>query len=162
MQHGRGLAHESIRGGYTAFVRYLGLDVGDKTIGLALSDETATIASGLETYRRKQAREDAQVVASLAAEHEVSEIVVGLPRTLEGSLGPQAAKVLAFMDALRSRVGVPVVSWDERFTSKAAERALRESDLSSKRRRDKVDKVAAVLILQSYLDYKKIAHTVRI
>jgi putative Holliday junction resolvase len=145
--------------GYTAFVRYLGLDVGDKRIGLALSDETATIATGLETLPRK-GREDAAAVASLAAEHEVSEIVVGLPRTLEGELGPQAGKVIAFMDSLRSRVPIPVVSWDERLTSKAAERALRESDLSSKRRRGKVDKVAAVLILQSYLDYKKIPERV--
>ena len=146
------------RMGYTAhFVRYLGLDVGDKRIGLALSDETATIAGGLETLERTGPRKDIRAVADLVLAHGAAEVVVGLPRKLDGTLGPQAHKVLAFMEELRGRVSVPVVPWDERFTSAVAERALLESDMSRKGRRAKVDKVAAILILQNYLDYRKLA-----
>ncbi len=138
-------------------MRYLGLDVGDKTIGVALSDETATIAGGLSTLRRIGPRKDVKAVADLVRAHEVSEVVVGLPRSLDGSLGPQAQKVLAFMDALRPAVSVTVVPWDERFTSVVAQNALIEADVSRRGRKAVVDKVAAILILQNYLDYRKVA-----
>lgn len=140
-----------------AVLRYLGLDVGDARIGIALSDETGTLASGLPTLRRVGPRKDVKAVAELVRVREVEEVVVGLPRTLAGTLGPQAQKVLAFADALRPAVGVPVVHWDERFTSVAAERALREAGVSRRDRKASVDKVAAVLILQNYLDYRKLA-----
>jgi putative Holliday junction resolvase len=138
-------------------VRYLALDVGDKTIGVALSDETATLATGLDTLRRVGPRKDVRAVAELAARHEAEEVVVGLPRRLDGSLGPQAQKVLAFMEEIKRAVGCAVVPWDERFTTVVAEQALIEGRVSRKDRRGLVDKVAAVLILQSYLDYRKLA-----
>ena len=138
-------------------VRHLGLDVGDKLIGVALSDETATLASGLETIRRVGPRKDLRAVVDIVREHGVVEVVVGLPRKLDGSLGPQAQKVIAFMEALRPAVKVPVVPWDERFTSVVANKALVEADRSRKERRALVDKVSAILILQNYLDYRKLA-----
>jgi len=138
-------------------MRILGLDVGDKTIGMALSDETATLASGLDTIRRAGLQRDLRDLAELARDREVASVVVGLPRSLNGSEGPQARKVLAFVEALRAAVEVPVVTWDERFTTVAAENALIEGGVSRARRKGLVDKVAAVLILQGYLDYRKTA-----
>ena len=138
-------------------MRYLGLDVGDVRIGVALSDETATLASGLETIRRTGPRKDVKAVADLVRRHEAGELVVGLPRRLDGEIGPQAQKVLAFMDELRSAVKVPVVPWDERFTSAVAQQVLIEGDVSRRGRKAVVDKVSAILILQNYLDYRKLA-----
>ena len=105
-------------------MRYLGLDVGDRNIGVALSDETATLASGLQTLRRVGPRKDLKALAELVRRHGAGEVVVGLPRRLDGSLGPQAQKVLAFIDELRPAVRVPVVPWDERFTTAMAQEAL--------------------------------------
>jgi putative Holliday junction resolvase len=138
-------------------MRYLGLDVGDRTVGVALSDESGTLASGLSSLRRVGPRQDPRAVAALARAHGVGELVVGLPKKLDGTLGPQAQKVLAFMDALRPLVKVPVVPWDERFTSVIAQRALIEGAVSRRDRKAVVDKVAAILILQNYLDYRKVA-----
>ena len=138
-------------------MRLLGLDVGDRRVGIALSDETATLATGLETLERVGPRKDLKAIAALVREHEVSDVVVGLPRRLDGSLGEQAQKVLQFMDELRDVVKVPVVSWDERFTSVMATQALIEGGVSRRARKGVVDKVAATLILQSYLDYRKAA-----
>jgi len=138
-------------------MRYLGLDVGDRTIGVALSDETGTLASGLDTLRRVGPRKDLRAVSDLARKHGVGEVVVGLPRALDGTVGPQARKVLDFMDDLRPSVRVPVVPWDERFTSVVAERALVEGGASRRERKAVVDKVAAILILQNYLDYRKLS-----
>ena len=138
-------------------MRYLGLDVGDRTIGVAVSDETGTVAGGLPTLRRVGPRKDVRAVAELIRRHDVGEVVVGLPRRLDGGLGPQAQKVLAFMEDLRPSAKVPVVPWDERFTSVVAEQALVEADVSRRDRKALVDKVAAILILQNYLDYRKLA-----
>jgi putative Holliday junction resolvase len=138
-------------------MRYLGLDVGDKIIGVALSDETATLASGLDNVRRVGPRKDVKAIIDLVRRHEVGEVVVGLPRRLDGGLGPQAEKVLAYMEDLRGGVKVPVVPWDERFTTVIANQALIEADVSRRARKGVVDKVSAILILQSYLDYKKLA-----
>jgi putative Holliday junction resolvase len=138
-------------------VRHLGLDVGDKLIGVALSDETATLASGLETIRRVGPRKDVKAIVDLVRAHDAVEVVVGLPRKLDGSLGPQAQKVIAFMESLRAAVKVPVVPWDERFTSVVANQALIEGERSRRERRALVDKVSAILILQNYLDYRKLA-----
>lgn len=138
-------------------MRLLGLDVGDKRIGIALSDESATLASGLATLQRVGPRKDLKAIAALVREHQVGNVVVGLPRRLDGSLGEQAQKVLHFMDELRPVVKVPVVSWDERFTSAVATQALIEGGVSRRDRKQVVDKVAATLILQSYLDYLKVA-----
>ena len=137
-------------------MRYLGLDVGDRTIGAAVSDPSGTLASGLATVRRVGPRKDLRAVAELVRRHDAGEIVVGLPRSLDGSVGPQARKVLSFMDELRLLVKVPVVPWDERFTSVVAQRTLIEANVSRRDRKAVVDKVSAVLILQNYLDYRKL------
>ena len=129
-------------------MRYLGL-------GVALSDETATLASGLPTLKRVGPRRDMKAVATLVREHGVGEVVVGMPRRLDGTLGPQAQKVTSFMAELRALVRVPVVEWDERFTSVLATQALIEGGVSRRDRKKSVDQVSAVLILQSYLDYRK-------
>jgi putative pre-16S rRNA nuclease len=138
-------------------MRLLGLDVGDKTIGVALSDESATLATGLQTVRRTGLQRDLRELAELARGREVGTVVVGLPRSLNGSEGPQARKVLAFVEALRVALKLPIVTWDERFSTVAAEHALIEGGVSRERRKGLVDKVAAVLILQNYLDYRKTA-----
>jgi putative Holliday junction resolvase len=132
--------------------RHLGLDVGDRRIGVALSDETATLASALTTVVRTGGRRDAAAVAALAVEHEVVAVVVGLPLNMDGSRGPQAAKVVAFVEDLRRRVRVPVVMRDERLTTVEAEERLREAGLGWKERKRVVDQAAAVVILQEYLD----------
>jgi putative Holliday junction resolvase len=138
-------------------MRYLGLDVGDVRIGVALSDETATIAGGLPTLERVGPKKDLKAIARLVRDNGADEIVVGLPRKLDGEVGVQGQKVLAFMDALREAVPVPVVAWDERFTTAIAQQALIEADVRRKDRKQAVDKVAAILILQNYLDYRKLA-----
>ena len=138
-------------------MRYLGLDVGDRNIGVALSDETATVASGLQTLGRVGPRKDLKAVAELVRRHDAREVVVGLPRRLDGSLGTQAQKVLAFMDDLRPAVSVPVVPWDERFTTVMAQDVLIAGGVSRRQRKSVVDKVSAILILQNYLDYRKLA-----
>jgi putative Holliday junction resolvase len=138
-------------------VRYLGLDVGDVRIGAALSDESATIATGLPTLPRVGPRKDVQRVAALVRERGAGGVVVGLPRRLDGTLGPQAEKVLVFVEGLRRSVGVPVVTWDERFTTAVATQVLVEAGVRRHERKAKVDRVAAVLILQSYLDAQKVA-----
>jgi putative Holliday junction resolvase len=136
-------------------MRYMGLDVGDKRIGVALSDETATLASGLPTLQRIGPKKDVRAVADIVRQKEVGEVVVGLPRRLDGQLGPQAEKVLAFVESLRTALRVPIVTWDERFTTVAAGAALREGGVRREKRKELVDQVAAVLILQNYLDYRK-------
>lgn len=138
-------------------MRLIGLDVGDKTIGIALSDESATLATGLPTMRRSALKKDLRALADLARDRDVGTFVVGLPRSLDGSEGPQAQKVRAFVEVLKGAVKLPVVTWDERFTTVAAEQALIEGGVSRARRKGLIDKVAAVLILQNYLDYRKAA-----
>jgi putative Holliday junction resolvase len=141
-------------------MRQLGLDVGDKRIGMALSDETGTLASGLPTYKRVGPRKDLQAIARVVKENAVGQVVVGFPKNLNGTVGPQAEKILAFIDALKDHVRVPVIPWDERLTSVVAEEALIEAGVPRKDRRGgRVDKVAAIIILQNYLDYRKLLET---
>jgi putative Holliday junction resolvase len=133
--------------------RHMGLDVGDRRIGVALSDETATLASALTTLTRSGGRKDAARVADLARQHEVAAVVVGLPLNMDGTRGPQAEKVLGFVEGLRRRLGpVPVVTRDERLTTVEAEERLRAAGMGWKERKGVVDQVAAVVILQEYLD----------
>lgn len=134
--------------------RILALDVGDRTIGVAVSDLLGIAAHPVETIRRTREADDIARVCALAAEREAVEVLVGLPRNMDGSLGPQAEKVQAFADALAPRVGLPVTLWDERLSTRAAERALIASGLTRKRRKGVVDQVAAVFFLQGYLDFR--------
>lgn len=136
-------------------MRYMGLDVGDKRIGVALSDEGATIASPRETLPRRSNRKDIAYLLDLARREEVGEILVGMPFSLDGSEGPQARKVSRFVDALRAETPIPIETWDERLTTAFAERALIEGDVSRARRKKSIDRVAAALILQSYLDARR-------
>lgn len=131
----------------------MALDVGERRIGVALSDETATLASPLITLRRTGERQDAEALADLVARHEVAAVVLGLPLNMDGSRGPQAEKVLAFAERLRGRLRVPVVTLDERLTTVEAEERLRAAGLGWKARKGVVDQAAAVVILQEYLDH---------
>lgn len=137
-------------------MRLMGLDVGTKRIGVAVSDERAVIARGLTTIERRGLTEDLEALARLIDEYGISQTVVGLPRDLKGTVGPGARKVLEFVDALRERVTVPVVVWDERLTTVVAEKALIEGGVSRRKRKGMRDRVAAVLILQNYMDARKV------
>jgi putative holliday junction resolvase len=136
-------------------VRLAGVDFGGRWFGIALSDPTGTIASPLET-----ADGEAAAVARLGrliAEEGVGLIVVGLPRNMDGSIGPKAREALGFAERLRERLGAPVETWDERLTTVQAERYLRDSGTKGRRRSDRVNQVAAQILLQSYLDWKRAA-----
>jgi putative Holliday junction resolvase len=136
-------------------MRFMGLDVGDKRIGIALSDESATIASPRETLERRGNRKDIAHLLDLARREAVTCILVGMPYSLDGSKGPQALKVSRFATALAAETQIPVSTWDERFTTVDAEMALREAKASSSERRAKIDRAAAAILLQSYLDARR-------
>jgi putative Holliday junction resolvase len=136
--------------------RVFGLDVGAKTVGLALSDVTRTIASGLSTLRRTKFSTDSRRLLELANEHGIGGLVVGLPVNLDGSEGPRAQATRAFSRNLSGLTTLPMLLWDERLSTAAAERMLLEADLSRRRRAEVIDKVAATLILQSALDRLKL------
>jgi len=135
----------------------MALDVGDVRIGVALSDETGTLASGLATLKSVGPRKDAQALAALAREHGVGEVVVGLPLRLDGSVGSQAEKVVAFVERLRRVLSVPVVTRDERLSSVAAGERLAEAGVKRRDRKARIDQAAAALILQEHLDERKVA-----
>ncbi len=132
--------------------RLLGLDVGTKTIGLALSDVMRQIATPLETIRRTKFQADAARLLELAREHGVGGLVIGLPINLDGSEGPRAQSTRAFARSLAPLTDLPLAFWDERLSTAAAERALLEADTSRKRRAELIDKMAAAYILQGALD----------
>jgi putative holliday junction resolvase len=136
-------------------VRLLALDVGDVRIGVAVSDETRTLASGLTTLRSKGPRQDVRQVAALVREQQAAEVVVGLPLRLDGSAGSQAEKVMAFVERLRRAVPVPVTTRDERLSSVAASERLAEAGVRGSARKQKLDQAAACLILQELLDERK-------
>jgi putative Holliday junction resolvase len=130
----------------------LGIDPGSKTLGLALSDSRHTIASPLVTVKRTKFTQDAAELVRLAGGHKVCGLVVGLPLNMDGSEGPRAQSVRAFLRNLAPLLPLPVLLWDERLSSIAAERALLEADASRKRRGEVIDKMAAAYILQGALD----------
>ncbi len=133
-------------------MRVMGLDVGSKTIGVAISDELGLLAHPRKTLARAGTRADTETVAALVESEEIARVVVGLPLTLEGEIGHRARRVIVLIDALRARLGVPVETWDERFSTTAAERTLLEHDLSRARRKQVIDQEAAAFILQGWLD----------
>ena len=136
-------------------MRILALDVGDRRIGLAISDEKGWTAQALETLVRKDLRQDVLRLTELIRSRGVTEVVVGLPLHLDGHLGPQAEKVLTFVESLKTRMSVPVLMWDERLTTRESERTLIEAHVSRRKRKTVVDQMAAVLILQNYLDARQ-------
>jgi len=132
--------------------RLMGLDLGTKTIGLALSDVSLTIASPLETVRRTKFREDAAALVALAGRHRVGGLVLGLPVNMDGSEGPRAQATRAFARNLAGLTPLPLAFWDERLSTAAVERMLIEANRSRARRAELVDKMAAAYILQGALD----------
>lgn len=135
-------------------MRVMGLDYGDRRIGVALSDAMRWTAQGLTVVETRRDGGELDKLVEIAKENEVSEVVVGLPKNMNGSIGPRGEICMAFAEQLKEKLGLPVRLWDERLTTVAAERALKEAEISLKKRKQVVDKMAATLILQNYLDSK--------
>ncbi|TYO95082.1 Holliday junction resolvase RuvX [Desulfallas thermosapovorans] len=134
-------------------MRIMGIDFGDKKIGIAVSDQLGWTAQGVETIVRQPGmKKDLDKIKALALKYEVEKVVVGLPRNMDGTTGPQGEKVLHFADKVRRHLGLPVETWDERLSTVAAERLLIHADISRAKRRKVIDKMAASIILQGYLD----------
>lgn len=133
-------------------MRTMGIDVGTRTLGIAISDPLGLTARGLTTVRRVGLRQDLEAVAKLVGEWEVDRIVVGMPIRTDGSVGPEAQKTMVFIHDLQEKLGLPVESWDERFSTKEAERAMIAADVKRSGRRKLIDQVAAAVILQGFLD----------
>ena len=135
--------------------RVLGLDVGTKRIGIAVSDELRLLARGLNTLQRQSKRVDLEKLADIIQEYGIAEIVVGHPLRLGGETSAQTDKVTAFAAELRDRIGLPVHLWDERLTSAEANRVLRDAEVSTHKRARAVDRIAAILILQSFMEARR-------
>ncbi|MEW8986731.1 MAG: Holliday junction resolvase RuvX [Bacillus sp. (in: firmicutes)] len=137
-------------------MRVMGLDVGTKTVGVAISDELGWTAQGLTTLKINEDEQEFgfEEIEKLIKEHLVDKIVVGLPKNMNGSIGPRGEACQFYASELERLYGVPTVLWDERLTTMAAERILLEADVSRKKRKKVIDKMAATLILQGYLDSK--------
>lgn len=138
-------------------MRFMGLDIGDKTIGVSMSDELGWTAQGLEVIRRKveSPEADFERLDQLISEYQVEKVIVGLPKNMNGTIGPRAELCQEFAHTLKQRTGVPIQMWDERLSTVAAERVLISADVSRKKRKQVIDKMAAVMILQGFLDSRK-------
>lgn len=137
-------------------MRILGLDYGSKTVGVAVSDPLGFTAQGVEIIRRKSENKMRQTLArieELIAQYQVEEIVLGLPKNMNNTLGDRAEKSLELKETLERRTGLPVVMWDERLTTVSANRVLMETGVRRENRKEHVDEIAAVFILQGHLDY---------
>jgi putative Holliday junction resolvase len=137
-------------------MRYLCLDVGQRHIGVAISDPTGTIARPLQTLTHRSRKEDFSSISDLVEAHDVDAVVVGRPISLDGTVGPQAERVDRYVEALAENLDVPVISWDERFSTATADEILRETRKEKAKRRARadgeIDAIAAAVILRSYLD----------
>ncbi|MCI9346556.1 MAG: Holliday junction resolvase RuvX [Lachnospiraceae bacterium] len=136
-------------------MRIMGLDLGSKTVGVAISDPLLITAQGIEIIRRKEENKLRRTLARIEAlieEYEVETIVLGFPKNMNDTLGERAQFSLEFKEKLERRTGIPVVMWDERLTTVAADKAMMEAGIRRENRKDYVDKIAACLILQGYLD----------
>lgn len=138
-------------------MRIMGLDFGSKTVGVAVSDELLLTAQGLEIIRRKEENKQRQTLArieELIVEYGVTEIVLGYPKNMNDTLGDRVQKTEEFKEKLERRTGLPVVLWDERLTTVAADKLMMEAGIRRENRKDYVDQIAASFILQGYLDYR--------
>lgn len=133
----------------------MGLDVGNKTIGVALSDPMFLLANALETIKRKKASTDIERIKEIVEENDVNLIVVGLPKNMNNTIGPQAMRVISFVDLLKKQVDVEVVYEDERMTTIQSEAVLMDMEVRRENRKNYIDKIAATFILQTYLDRRK-------
>lgn len=136
-------------------MKVLGLDYGEKRIGVAICDDLGMTARGIATIARKYWKRDIEQIAGLVSEYDVEKIVVGYPVRLDGTEGIQCEKVNRFIDVLERGVSVPVVKWNEALSTKEAESLLIEADMNRRKRRGVVDKLAAAIILQDYLDHMR-------
>lgn len=138
-------------------MRIMGLDFGSKTVGVAISDPLFITAQGIEIIRRKEENKLRKTLArieELIIQYEVEEIVLGFPKNMNDTIGERAQLSLEFKDKLERRTGLPVTMWDERLTTVAADKAMIEAGIRRENRKEYVDKIAAVFILQGYLDYR--------
>lgn len=135
--------------------RIMGLDVGDKTIGVAVSDLMGLTAQGVKTIKRVGKKKDIEALKEIIKERQVNKIVSGLPKNMNGTLGPQGEKVIKFCELLEEETGIKIEYWDERLSTVAAERTLIQGNVRRENRKGVIDMVAAVIILQGYLDLKR-------
>jgi len=140
-------------------MRHLGIDFGSKRIGLAISDELGVIAGKFGTIERKGTKTDTGKIAAIVREENVQKIVVGFPRNMDGSAGGSARRVEDFIKALQPLLNIPIETWDERLSTVSAQKILIAGDVRRKKRKKVVDQLAAVIILQNYLDHSNILHT---
>ena len=133
----------------------MGLDIGSRTIGVAVSDELEITAQGFKTIRRKSSAEDLRELTGIIRQFDIKKIVVGLPKNMDGSIGKQAEIVFRWIKSYQEKMALPIVTWDERLSTVGASRILLEADLSRQKRKGVIDKLAAVLILQGYLDHTR-------
>ena len=136
-------------------MRFLGLDIGSKRIGLALSDELGITAQGLPTLNRTTPGNDIRKLLEIVSQHKVEKIVIGLPKNMNGTLGKSAEQVLTFIQEMKVKTAIPVDVWDERLSTIAVTRTLVSANVSRRRRKEVVDKLAAVYILQGFLDSQR-------
>ena len=135
--------------------RIMGLDIGNNTIGVAVSDLMGMTAQGITTIKRESKKKDIEAIKDIIKEQNINLIVSGLPKNMNGTVGPQAEKVMKFCELIKEETKLEVEFWDERLTTVSAEKMLISGDVSRKNRKKVIDKLAAVLILQNYLDFKK-------
>ena len=135
--------------------RIMGLDVGDKTIGVAVSDLMGLTAQGVKTIKRVGKKKDIEALKEIIKERQVNNIVSGLPKNMNGTLGPQGEKVIKFCELLEEETGIKIEYWDERLSTVAAERTLIQGNVRRENRKGVIDMVAAVIILQGYLDRQR-------
>jgi len=135
--------------------RIMGLDVGDKTIGVAVSDLMGLTAQGVKTVKRVGKKKDIDALKEIIKERQVNKIVSGLPKNMNGTLGPQGEKVIKFCELLEQETGIKIEYWDERLSTVAAERTLIQGNVRRENRKGVIDMVAAVIILQGYLDRQR-------
>lgn len=137
--------------------RIIGLDLGEKRIGVAISDETATISNAIDTIKVTGIRDSINRISEIAGLHAAEEIVIGLPLNMNGTKGPQAERAISFAEKLEKKVSCKISTFDERLTTAQGEAILISADMSRKKRRQNIDKLAAQIMLQAYLDRRKSA-----
>ena len=135
--------------------RIMGLDIGDKTIGVAVSDLMGLTAQGVTTIKRVGKKKDIEEINKIISERQVNKIVSGLPKNMNGTVGPQGEKVQKFCELLKEETNLPIEFWDERLSTVAAERSLIEGNVRRENRKKVIDMLAAVIILQGYLDLQR-------
>jgi len=136
-------------------MRIMGLDIGSHTIGVAISDELGMIAQGLKTIKRKSMEEDLKEISLIITQFKIDKIVVGLPKNMDGTMGKQAEMVFQWIKAAQEKIRLHMLTWDERLSTVEASKILLEADLSRKERKGVIDKLAAVIILQGYLNQSR-------